>query len=62
MVADIRPGTAGSEAQSFTVVGGELLFVADEGTVGAEPWRSDGTAAGTALVKDINAGTGGSFP
>ena len=29
---------------------------------GVELWRSDGTAAGTTLVKDIDPGTGNSHP
>jgi ELWxxDGT repeat protein len=33
---------------------GVLFFSADDGVRGAEFWRSDGTAAGTALVKDID--------
>jgi ELWxxDGT repeat protein len=37
-----------------------FLFAADDGT-GAELWRSDGTFAGTVMVKDIRAG-GGSDP
>ncbi|HEU5181145.1 MAG TPA: ELWxxDGT repeat protein [Candidatus Polarisedimenticolia bacterium] len=39
-----------------------LLFVADDGTTGNEPWVSDGTEAGTFLLKDINSGPGNSLP
>jgi ELWxxDGT repeat protein len=36
---------------------GTLFFAADDGSRGSELWRSDGTRAGTSLVKDINATT-----
>jgi ELWxxDGT repeat protein len=42
-------------------VGGILLFVADDGTTGQELWASDGTAAGTRLVKDIAPGRSSPF-
>jgi ELWxxDGT repeat protein len=43
-------------------VGGTLFFGAKDGTHGRELWRSNGTAAGTVLVKDIRPGGGESFP
>ena len=46
----------------LTNVNGTLFFTADDGTNGRELWKSDGTAAGTVLVKDIYPGTSGSYP
>jgi ELWxxDGT repeat protein len=37
----------------FATAGATLLFGADDGAHGSELWRSDGTKAGTALVRDI---------
>lgn len=37
----------------FTAAGGRLLFVADDGVQGRELWATDGTAVGTALVRDV---------
>ena len=44
----------------LTVAGGNLYFVAADPAHGSELWRSDGTAAGTVLVKDIRPGPGSS--
>ena len=41
---------------------GTLFFSANDGTNGNELWKSDGTAAGTVLVKDINPGGNASDP
>lgn len=43
----------------FIVFNGALYFPADDGVNGKELWKTDGTAAGTALVKDINTQNGG---
>ena len=43
---------------TLTNVNGTLFFRANDGTNGAELWKSDGTTAGTVLVKDIYAGSG----
>ena len=45
-----------SRPRNFVVVNNKLFFIADDGTRGEELWISDGTAAGTRLVKDINPG------
>src|SRR5262245_10197052 len=44
----------------LTPVGDRLYFVADDGIHGRELFTSDGTAAGTHLVRDIRPGAAGS--
>ena len=39
-----------------------VLFAADDGVHGRELWRTDGTAAGTAMVADLTPGPTGSAP
>lgn len=65
LVADIYPGSNGSSLRNFRAVGRTLFFSAFDGRTGVELWKSNGTAAGTKLVKDINPGggqRGSSFP
>lgn len=55
-----------SSPDEFTVLGGIAYFQAEDGVGpqgeghGAELWRTDGTTAGTYLVKDIHLGPGSS--
>ena len=66
MVKDINPGSG----ESFTytpavkpvVMNNELYFNANDGINGYELWKSDGTASGTVMVKDINSGGSSSSP
>ncbi|MCS3533112.1 T9SS type A sorting domain-containing protein [Chryseobacterium sp. JUb7] len=39
----------------------QLIFAANDGTYGKEIWKSDGTIAGTSLLKDIAPNTGSSI-
>jgi ELWxxDGT repeat protein len=55
---DINPGVASSTPRSFTQVNNLLYFQADDGTHGAELWASNGSAAGSFLVKDTNPNSG----
>ncbi len=68
LVKDIRPGSASGLPPgprvlppSLTVVGNALFFIALTPEHGQELWKSDGTAAGTVLVKDIKPGSESSF-
>lgn len=62
LVKDIQPGDddGGYDydygPSDLTAVGDTLFFAVDDGTHGQEVWRSDGTKAGTVLVKDIRPG------
>jgi ELWxxDGT repeat protein len=70
LVRDIKPssGSGLQESHRFglgytlTAVGSQVFFAADNGTRGFELWKSNGTAIGTNLVKDINPGANGSQP
>ncbi len=44
------------------MVGSTLYFVAQTGVSDVELWKTDGTGAGTVLVKDLWPGPSGSYP
>jgi ELWxxDGT repeat protein len=50
------------EISDPTTIGSRVFFTVNDGVHGAELWTSDGAAAGTAIVKDIDPGSTGSFP
>jgi ELWxxDGT repeat protein len=70
LVKDIRPGIGnafitpldGLPISLSVNVGGTLFFAANDGTIGRELWKSDGTSTGTVLVKDIRPGSSNSSP
>ncbi|MGM0621072.1 MAG: ELWxxDGT repeat protein [Bacteroidota bacterium] len=58
LVKDICPGEGyGFEIafsyNEFTAFNGKMFFAASNGSSGAEPWISDGTAEGTFMLRDI---------
>lgn len=57
VVKDLILGEVDGWAEELTDMGGYVLFSGDK-----ELYRSDGTASGTELVKDINAGTTSAGP
>ncbi len=62
ILADIAADSSSSSPQYFTEFNGKVYFAADDITNGRELWVSDGTAAGTTMVKDIYVGSSGSSP
>jgi ELWxxDGT repeat protein len=53
--------SGGADVEDITVVGSKIFFTANDSVHGQELWETDGTAAGTSLVQDIN-DTDSSFP
>jgi ELWxxDGT repeat protein len=63
MVKDIVPGQDGSFPSDLVNVNGILFFTVDDSKSGANVlWKSDGTAAGTRVVRHAGPGVPGSVP
>ncbi len=60
LLKDIHPGGSSSPLH-FLRVGESVFFIALDGVHGQELWKTDGTTAGTVLVRDIRAGSSHSY-
>ncbi len=65
LLKDINPNISqfsdlpfSSNLQKFTLAQDLIYFVANDGEHGNELWKTDGSAGGTVMVKDINEGNG----
>ncbi len=61
LVKNINP-SGSSNPSSLTAVGSTVFFAADDGVHGTELWKTDGTAAGTRMVKNIRPYGKSSYP
>ncbi|MEQ1906802.1 MAG: ELWxxDGT repeat protein, partial [Pirellulaceae bacterium] len=65
LIKDIADGSYGfysSDPHNLINANGTLMFAANNVVNGIEMWRSNGSATGTVLVKDLNPGVNGSYP
>lgn len=64
LIKDLNISVAGASSNptNFIDINGVVYFTADDGIHGIELWKTDGTAVGTKMVKDINEGNSGSSP
>lgn len=60
MVKDLNSGAGNGNPVNLTNVNGRLFFRGNDGSNGNELWKSDGTTAGTMLLKNINPTSNGS--
>ena len=52
-VRDLAPGAGASAPRGLAALGDTVVFSAETGDAGREPWASDGTAAGTVRLADV---------
>src|SRR4051812_44827663 len=62
LVKDLNVNQASSTIDPMGNLGKLAIYAEDDGSHGVEPYRTDGTAAGTFLLKDILPGAGSSNP
>ena len=66
MITDLCPGICGANGrvviESVAVFDDAIFFTGSDGVHGTELWRTDGTPAGTAMVRDLAPGLIGSNP
>jgi ELWxxDGT repeat protein len=67
VIRDMNAGTGNTSIKYYNniglcALGADLVFAADNTTYGTELWKTDGTEAGTGLIKNIRAGTGNGVP
>ncbi|MBX7142881.1 MAG: hypothetical protein K1X79_00345 [Oligoflexia bacterium] len=60
LLADINPGSASSGPGRFVKAGNLVYFLATQAATGRELWVTDGSPAGTQIVKDLAAGVASS--
>lgn len=58
---EINPGPNSSNPFSFDTLNGKMIFIAATDTAGYELYTSDGTQAGTTLLKNIDPGSSGFY-
>lgn len=65
LITDLTPGTGNTDVvypYGIAVCAGSIYFEHNDGVHGSELWTTDGTAAGTRLVQDLNPGSASASP
>lgn len=62
LVTPISPARVGTSLSDLVSLGNVAVFAAQEDVHGTELWITDGTAAGTRVLRDIRPGVEGSWP